>query len=381
MPDRSEVLNGKRDYYEVLGVPRNASVEEIKKAYRRLAMQWHPDRNPDNHKESEEKFKEAAEAYSALSDPQKRAEYDHYGHVGMPTAGFGGFDPAIFSEFSDILGDFFGFGDLFGTGSRRGRSHTQRGADLRFDLTISFEEAAFGVKTRIKIPRTELCTVCNGSGAKPGTRPIACRHCGGSGHLRYQQGFFSVSRTCGACSGTGTVIAEPCKNCQGTGRVRVEKTLGVNVPAGVDSESRLRIPGEGEAGVHGGPPGDLYVVLHVQEHPFFQREDHHLICTIPISFTQAALGANVEVPTLEGTETLQIPEGTQTGARFRIRGKGIPYLNGHGRGDLYVFIQAVTPTRLTKEQRKLLEQLDSLTRPDNRPVEKSFTEKVKDLFS
>ncbi|MBI4464260.1 MAG: molecular chaperone DnaJ, partial [Acidobacteria bacterium] len=371
----------KRDYYEVLGVPRTASVEEIKKAYRRLAMQWHPDRNPENHKEAEEKFKEAAEAYSVLSDSQKRVQYDRYGRVSIPTAGFGGFDPVIFSEFSDILGDFFGFGDFFGTSTRRRRSRAQRGADLRYDLTLSFEEAAFGAKTRVKIPRTEVCAVCSGTGAKPGTRPVACRHCGGSGHLRYQQGFFSVSRTCGSCSGTGSVISDPCKDCRGQGRVRVEKTLQVNVPAGVDSESRLRIPGEGEAGAHGGPSGDLYVVLHVQEHPFFQREDHHLVCEIPISITQAALGAKVEVPTLEGSEVLQIPEGTQSGARLRIRSKGIPHLNGHGRGDLYVYIRVVTPRQLTKEQRKLLEQLDALTRPDNSPVQKSFTEKVKDLFS
>ncbi|MBI4443438.1 MAG: molecular chaperone DnaJ [Acidobacteria bacterium] len=382
MTDRSEVLNGKRDYYEVLGVPRNASLEEIKKSYRRLAMQWHPDRNPDNNKESEEKFKEASEAYSVLSDPQKRAGYDRYGHAGIPASGgFGGFDPTIFSEFSDILGDFFGFGDLFGATGRRRPSRARHGADLRYDLTISFEEAAFGVKTRIKIPRTEACSVCGGNGAKPGTSPVACRHCGGSGAMRYQQGFLSVSRTCGSCSGTGSVVSDPCKSCRGQGRVRVEKTLQMNIPAGVDSESRLRIPGEGEAGVHGGPPGDLYVVLHVQEHSFFEREDHNLICTIPISVTQAALGAKVEVPTLEDMETLQIPEGTQTGARFRIRGKGIPHLNGHGRGDLYVYVRVVTPNNLTKEQRKLLEQLDALSRPDNRPEEKSFTEKVKDLFS
>ena len=382
MTDRSEVLNGKRDYYEVLGVPRNASLEEIKKSYRRMAMQWHPDRNPDNHKESEEKFKEASEAYSVLSDPQKRAGYDRYGHTGIPTSGgFGGFDPTIFSEFGDILGDFFGFEDLFGATGRRRPSRTRQGADLRYDLTISFEEAAFGVKTRIKIPRTEACSVCGGNGAKPGTSPVACRHCGGSGALRYQQGFLSVSRTCGSCSGRGSVVSDPCKSCRGQGRVRVEKTLQLNIPAGVDSESRLRIPGEGEAGVHGGPPGDLYVVLHVQEHSFFEREDHNLICTIPISVTQAALGAKVEVPTLEEMETLQIPEGTQTGARFRIRGKGIPHLNGHGRGDLYVYVRVVTPNNLTKEQRKLLEQLHALSRPDNHPEEKSFTEKVKDLFS
>jgi molecular chaperone DnaJ len=382
MPERSEALNAKRDYYEVLGVPREATEEEIKKAYRKMAMQWHPDRNPDKKEAAEEKFKEAAEAYSVLNDPQRKAQYDRFGHAGLSGGGFGGIDPSAFSEFSDILGDFFGFGDAFGArGGGRKRSRAQRGSDVRYDLEISFEEAVFGLKTRIKIPRTETCSVCGGSGAKPGTSLSTCPTCGGRGQVRYQQGFFSVVRTCSGCSGTGQILKDPCKTCRGEGRVRGEKTLSISVPAGVDSESRLRIVGEGEAGINGGPTGDLYVVIHATDHPFFERDDQHLFCRIPISFSQAALGAKIEVPTLEGTEILHIPEGTQSGARFPIRGKGVPQLNGHGRGDLHVTVDVVTPAHLTKEQRKLLEQLGSLTSTDNRPVEKKLYEKVKDLFS
>ena len=382
MSNRSEFLNDRRDYYQVLGVPREATPETIKKAYRRLALQWHPDRNPENKAQSEERFKEAAEAYSVLSDSQKRAQYDRFGHAGVAgPGGFGGFDPTAFSEFSDILGDFFGFGDVFGAGSQQRRTRTQRGADLRYDLTISFEEAAFGVKTRIKIPGTEVCSACGGSGAKPGTHPTSCKGCGGRGAIRHQQGFFTLTRTCPTCSGAGKVLADPCKKCHGEGHVRVEKTLGVNIPAGVDSESRLRISGEGEAGLHGGPSGDLYVFLHVQEHPLFGREGNDLLCTISISFAQAGLGAQIEVPTLDGNETLSIPEGTQSGHRFRIRGKGIPQLNGHGRGDLYVTVKVVTPTHPTKEQRRLLEELAALDNTGNHPTARKLSEKVKDLFS
>ena len=374
-------MNGKRDYYEILGVPRSAADDEIKKAYRKAAMQWHPDRNPDN-KEAEDKFKEAAEAYNILSDAQRRSAYDRFGHSGFPgSGGFSGFDPSAFSEFSDILGDFFGMGDTFGASGGKRRTRAQRGSDLRYDLEISFEEAVFGFKTRIKIPKAETCAACSGSGAKPGTSAINCPTCGGHGQVRFQQGFFSVVRTCSACSGTGKVVKEPCKSCQGQGRVRGEKTLSISIPAGVGTDSRLRITGEGEAGVHGGPPGDLFVVLHVREHPFFEREEHHLFCRIPITISQAALGTEVEVPTLDGAEKLRIPEGTQSGTRFRLRGKGVPQINGHGRGDLYVFADVQIPTRLTKEQRKLLEQLNTITKADNRPVEKKLYEKVKDLFS
>lgn len=375
-------MNGKSDFYEVLGVPRSASEQEIKKAYRKLALQWHPDKNPDNKDHAEEKFKEAAEAYSVLSDPQRKARYDQFGHAGLSGGGgFSGFDPNIFSEFSDIFGAF-GFGDLFGEGREaKRRARNQRGADLRYDLEISFEEAAFGVKTKIKIPRMEKCSACNGSGAMPGTGPTRCHACGGQGHLRYQQGFFSINRTCGTCSGTGRILKNPCSRCRGEGRVRGEKTLELGIPAGVNSGSKLRVSGEGEVGLQGGPPGDLYVVLYVQEHPFFEREEHDLFCKVPISFPQASLGAKIKVPTLEGHETLQIPEGTQSGSRFRIRGKGVPHVNGRGRGDLYVSVNVVTPTRLTREQRRLLEQLGSLTKPDNQPGEKKLADKVRDIFS
>ena len=380
MPSRSDILNGKRDYYEVLGVSRSAGADEIKKAYRKLAIQWHPDKNPDNKRAAEEKFKEAAEAYSVLSDAQKRGQYDRFGHAGISSSGPAGFDPAAFSEFGDILGDFFGFGDLFGTGGRR-RTRSQRGADIRQDVTISFEEAAFGVKQRIKVVKSDTCPTCHGSGAKPGTAPVTCRSCGGTGQIRMQRGFLTIASTCPTCSGVGKILTDPCKQCRGEGRVRTEKSLQVSIPAGVDSESHLRISGEGEGGLQGAPPGDLYVVIHVQEHPFFERADDHLVCTVPISVTQAALGAQIQVPTLEAEETLNIPEGTQTGSRFRIRGKGIPHLNGHGRGDLYVYVRVSTPTQLSPEQRQLLEQLDALTKPDNQPAEKTFTQKVKDLFA
>ncbi|MGH6740564.1 MAG: molecular chaperone DnaJ, partial [Bradyrhizobium sp.] len=275
MPTRSDTSNGQRDYYEVLGVSRSATPEEIKKAYRRIAVQWHPDKNPDNKHEAEERFKEAAEAYSVLSDVNKRSQYDRFGHAGVSGAGGGGFDPAAFSEFSDILGDFFGFGDLFGGGGRRGRSN--RGSDIRHDLTISFEEAAFGVKKKIKISRTETCSTCQGSGAKPGSSPVVCRSCGGAGQVRYQQSFLTIARTCPTCGGAGKVITDPCKDCRGEGRTRVEKTLSVTIPAGVDSDNHLRVSGEGEAGVQGGPSGDLYVVIHVQEHAIFERREDHLV--------------------------------------------------------------------------------------------------------
>ena len=372
-------MNGKSDYYEVLGVSRSASDQEIKSAYRKLALKWHPDKNPDNKEHAEEKFKEAAEAYSVLSDPQRRAQYDRFGHAGL--SGTGGFDPSVFSEFSDVFGDFFGFGDLFGGGSgSRRRARNQRGADLRYDLEISFEEAAFGVKTKIKIPRMEKCPACSGSGAKPGTGPAECPACGGQGHLRYQQGFFSINRTCGTCSGTGKVLKNPCGRCRGEGRIRSEKNLELGIPAGVDSGSKLRVAGEGEAGPQGGHPGDLYVLLHVQEHPFFEREDHNLFCRVPISFPQASLGAQIKVPTMEGHASLTVPEGTQSGSRFRLRGKGIPHVNGRGRGDLYVYVNVVTPTRLTREQRRLLEQLSSTIQIDNRPNGKKLSDKVRDIF-
>lgn len=377
------MLNQKRDYYEVLGVERDATDQEIKSSYRKMAMRYHPDKNPGN-KEAEEKFKEAAEAYSVLSDSQKRTQYDHFGHQAMNGfgGGFSGFDPTIFSEFSDILGDFFGFGDVFGTGGPgRRRSASQRGADLRYDLQISFEEAAFGVKTKIRVPRLEVCKECGGSGAQKGSGPTTCAQCQGRGQVRYQQGFFSISRTCGQCRGTGQVINNPCRQCRGEGRVQSEKTLEVKIPAGVDNGSRLRISGEGEGGAYGGAAGDLYVVVYVKEHPYFEREGSDLHCVIPISVTQAALGSEIKVPTLDGTEeTLKIPEGTQAGATFRIRGKGIPFLNGRGRGDLFVTTRVTIPQKLSREQRRLLEQLAEISSFENRPAEKKILEKVKDIF-
>lgn len=370
----------KRDYYEILGVGREAGDQEIKSAYRKKAMQYHPDRNPDNHKEAEERFKEAAEAYSVLSDTDKRAAYDRYGHAGLqggPT-----FDPNAFSEFGDIfgnLGDLFGFGDIFGQGGGGGR-RANRGSDLRYDLDLTFEEAAFGVKKKVRAPRLETCMECAGSGAKKGTSASTCRTCGGRGQLRYQQGFFSVTRTCSTCHGAGRVITTPCPTCRGEGRVRRDKSIEVNVPAGVDHGTRLRIEGEGESGPRGGPPGDLYIVLRVREHPVFERRDQHLHCTVPITVWQAALGDDIKVPTLDGQETLHIPEGTQADTIFRLRGKGVPVINGNGRGDLYITVKVHTPTKLTREQRKLMEQFAEITPADNEPSAKSVLDKVKDFF-
>ena len=366
----------KADYYEILSVSRSASEQEIKSAYRKLAVKYHPDKNPGN-KEAEEKFKEAAEAYSVLGDPQKRAQYDRFGHSGLGASG--GFDPTIFSGFEDIIGDFFGLGDIFGTGGRR-RSAAQRGSDLRYDLEISFTDAVRGLKTKIKVPRLETCQSCSGSGAAKGSGPITCSNCHGQGQVRYQQGFFSISRTCQNCQGTGKVVKDVCKNCRGEGRVPREETLEIKIPAGVDNGSRLRISGQGEAGVQGGPPGDLYVVLFVQEHEFFERQENNVYCTIPVSFPQAALGTEIKVATLDGEETLEIPEGTQSGSIFRLRGKGIPSLNGKGRGDQFVTVNIETPTKLSREQKKLLEQFAEVSKIENKPLEKRILDRVKDIF-
>lgn len=374
--------NNKRDYYEVLGVSRNGTEQEIKSAYRKMAMRYHPDKNPGDMK-AEEKFKEAAESYSVLSDPGKRAAYDRFGHQGVngPVGGFSGFDPTIFSDFSDILGDFFGLGDVFGTGAGRRRSSVERGADLRYDLQITFEEAAFGVKTKIRIPRLEMCKECGGSGAQKGTGPTTCPQCQGRGQVRHQQGFLVISRTCGQCRGTGQTINNPCRECRGQGRVRNEKTLEIKIPAGVDAGSRLRISGEGESGAYGGEPGDLYVVVNVKEHDYFERDGADLYCMMPVSFSQAALGGEIHVPTLGGeNEKLKIPEATQGGTTFRIRGKGIPYLNGRGRGDLFVTLRVMTPQKLTREQRRLLEQLAEISSFESMPAEKKVREKTKNIF-
>jgi len=329
-----------RDFYEVLGVERTASVEEIKASYRKAALKWHPDRNPDNKHEAEAKFRECTEAYSVLSDQEKRQIYDTYGHAGLSNAGGGvDFNGTVFQDFHDIFGDFFGFEDLFGGGGRRGRNRAQRGSDLRYDMSLTFEEAAAGVATKIKLPKQELCAACHGTGAKAGTGATSCQACGGRGQLAYQQGFFTITRTCPACQGAGQVIKERCTECRGNGRLEKEKTIELRVPAGVDTGTRLRVPGEGEAGANGGPTGDLYVVLEVKEHAFFERRGADLYCTIPVSIAQAALGTELSVPGLNGEEKLKIPEGTQSGAVFRIKGHGLPDPRGGGKGDLYYHVR------------------------------------------
>ncbi|HXM20558.1 MAG TPA: molecular chaperone DnaJ [Terriglobales bacterium] len=370
--------NVKRDYYEVLGVARESGEQEIKSAYRKLALQFHPDRNPNN-PAAEEKFKECSEAYAILADADKRAAYDRFGHAAVSGGGSGGFDPTVFHDVSEIFGDFFGFGDLFGSGSRRG-TRAQRGPDLREDVTLEFEEAVFGTETNVSIRRHETCEDCRGSGAAPGKAPVPCRSCGGRGQVRYQQGFFSMARTCPTCQGAGSVITDPCLKCKGEGRVLRQRTVDAKVPAGVEDGTRIRFTGLGEAGAHGGPPGDLYVVLHVKEHAFFEREGNDLHCVIPISFAQAALGTEIRVPTLEGEHTLKVPDGTQSGTTMRIRGKGVPVLNGHGKGDLFVEVRVQTPGKLNKRQRELLQELEGMTRVENKPQRRTLLGKVKDIF-
>jgi molecular chaperone DnaJ len=372
-----------RDFYEVLGVSRTASVEEIKSSYRKAALQWHPDRNPENKEEAEVKFRECTEAYSVLSDQQKREVYDTYGHAGLSGAGGVDFNNSAFRDFHDILGDFFGFEDLFGGGGGgRTRRRQQRGADLRYDMTLTFEEASAGVTTKIKLPRQEYCESCNGTGAKKGTGVVACQTCGGRGQLAYQQGFFTITRTCPACQGAGQIVRERCPDCRGQGRIEREKTIELRIPPGVDSGTRLRVTGEGEPAPNGGAPGDLYVVLDVKEHPFFERRGADLYCTIPLSITQAALGTELQVPGLNGEEKLKISEATQSGAVFRIKGKGLADPRGGGKGDLYYHVRVLTPTKLTREQRKLLEQLGATLKVDNKPADRNSTifDKVKDIF-
>jgi len=365
----------KRDYYEVLSVSKTATEVEIKRAYRTLAVQHHPDKNPgDPH--AEEKFKECAEAYAVLSDSQKRAAYDRFGHKGVSAGASGfGYDQG-FSNIEDIF-DIFGFGDVFGQRAGR-RTTVQRGSDLRYDLEITLEDAALGKEEKLRIPRLEKCEECSGSGAEKGTKPETCITCGGSGQTRYQQGFFSVMRTCSNCSGKGQIIKAPCKKCRGAGRIEREKTLEIKIPAGVETGSRLRVNGEGEAGVNGGPAGDLYVVLHVAEHDSFERQGENLYSAVPLTFGQAALGADIKVKTLDGEEDLKVPAGTQTGTVFRVKGKGMPKLGGRGKGDLFVAVTLVTPKTLTKEQRKLLEQLAEVE--DTEFSDESFIDKVRNIF-
>jgi molecular chaperone DnaJ len=375
----------KRDYYEILGIARNATDVQIKSAYRKLALQYHPDRNPGD-TAAEERFKEAAEAYAVISDTEKRSLYDRFGHAGVSGAGAGGFDPNAFAGFEDIfgnLGDLFGFGDMFG--GRRRRGGPQRGADLRYDLEISFEESFTGTETTSQIPREEMCETCRGSGAAPGSSPETCDRCKGSGQLRYQQGFLTVARPCSNCRGTGKTISKPCQACRGAGRVGRERKITAKIPAGIATGQRLRLYGEGEHGSAGGPPGDLYVVVHVQEHDVFHREEDDLYCDLPVSFPTMALGGTVHVPTMTGDDEIRVPAGTQPGARFKLRGKGMPNVSGRGQGDLYAIAQIAVPRKLTKEQKHLLEELartlpQEKLEPGGDDAEKPFFEKVKDIF-
>lgn len=373
----------KRDYYEILEVTSTATDQEIKSSYRKLALKFHPDRNQGD-KTAEERFKEAAEAYAILSDAEKRARYDRFGHAGVGGAAQG-FDPSQFSGFEDIFG---GLGDIFGFGGASRRSGPQRGADLRYDLEIKFEQAATGVETNIQIPRHETCETCKGNGAAPGTTATQCPQCRGAGQLRYQQGFFTVARTCGQCRGTGKVITKPCPDCRGDGTIEQQRKLTVKIPAGIATGQRLRLAGEGEAGALGGPAGDLYVVIYVREHAFFQRDGNNLHCSVPLPFTTLALGSEIKVQGINEEESVKIPEGTQPGTTFRLRGKGMPDVSGRGRGDILVTVQGVIPKRLTKEQRKLLEQLaatlpEQKVKPSARDAEdegRGIFGKVKDIF-
>jgi molecular chaperone DnaJ len=366
----------KRDYYEVLGVGREATDPELKTAYRKLAHQYHPDKNPGD-KTAEERFKEVSEAYAVLSDPEKRVRYDRFGHQNgqSPFEGFGG--PFGAAGVSDIFGDIFS--EMFGGGPRR--RARPRGADLRYHLEVAFEDAAFGTTARIRIPRPRRCDVCKGSGAKPGTGPRTCPTCGGAGEVRVTQGFFSIARTCSHCGGSGRVIVDRCAGCGGAGHVREEATVEVKVPAGVDTGTRLKLQGEGEpAPVPGGESGDLYVVVQVKEHPIFRREDTEVVCEMPISFTQAALGTHIDVPTLDGPVRMKVPAGTQSGKVLRLRGKGIPALGGSGRGDQHVRVVVETPTHLTKEQRELLERFAALSGEETNPRTRGFWETVASLL-
>lgn len=369
----------KRDYYEILGVERSCDEVTLKGAYRKLAMKYHPDRNPGDHV-AEEKFKEAAEAYSVLSDTQKRAAYDRFGHQGVAGAagGMGGFDPNSFSGLEDIFGDFFGFGDIFGNSRKRNRA--QRGEDVRYDLEISFEESIRGLTAEIQVPRMEACTRCEGSGAEPQDGLTTCPMCQGKGEVVYQQSFLSIRRPCGQCNGRGQIIRRPCKECKGEAFLRNDRKLKVTIPPGVDNGVRLRLSHEGQPGVNGGPPGDLYVVIKVQEHAIFERQDADLHCTVTVNIAQATLGTELEIMTFDGLQPVKVPEGTQSGTQIRLKGIGVPRISGQGRGDLFVHVVVRTPQKLTREQRKLFEQLRDMLPEENEPHEKGLFEKVKDYF-
>jgi molecular chaperone DnaJ len=371
----------KRDFYEILGVAKNSSEDEIKKAYRKLAMKYHPDRNPDS-KEAEEKFKEVKEAYEMLTNPEKREAYDRYGHAGVDPnmGGMGG--GGGFGGFGDAFGDIFG--DIFGGGrSRSSGPQVYRGADLRYNLEITLEQAAHGFDTTIRVPSWDKCDTCHGSGAKPGTQPVTCSTCGGHGQVRMQQGFFSIQQTCPKCHGTGKIIPEPCPSCSGAGRIKRNKTLEVKIPVGIDNGMRIRSTGNGEPGTNGGPPGDLYVEIHIKPHPVFQREGDDLHCEMPISFAKAALGGEIEVPTLDGKVSFTIPDGTQSGKTFRLKGKGIKGVRSGYPGDLFCHVAVETPVKLTDKQKELLREFERSTTEGgakHSPQTKSFMDKVKDFF-
>ncbi|MBI4876640.1 MAG: molecular chaperone DnaJ [Acidobacteria bacterium] len=371
----------KRDYYEILGVGRGAADQDLKSAYRKLALKFHPDRNPDN-REAEEKFKEAAEAYAVLSDGQKRAAYDRYGHQGLQSAP-GGFDPSAFTDFNDILGDFFfGFGDLFGAGgaTRSRRSRAQQGDDVRYDLEIHLEDAMRGLKATLQVPKLEICSRCGGNGAEPKDGIVTCPICHGRGESVYQQGFLSIRRTCSQCGGRGKIIRRPCTQCRGEGRLRADRKLEVSIPAGVDTGTRVRVGGEGQPGANGGPPGDLYVLVRVKDHPVFERHEFDLHCTIPVNVAQAALGTEVHLLTFDGLQTVKIPAGVQPGAEIRLRELGVPHLRGSGRGDIVIHVEVRIPARLSREQKKLFEELLESLPTENEPQEKGLFDKVKDYF-
>ena len=382
-------MANKRDFYEVLGVARSASDDEIKKSYRKLAMKYHPDRNPDN-KESEEKFKEAKEAYEMLSDPQKKAAYDQYGHAGVdPNMGGGGFGGGGqgYGGFSDAFGDIFG--DIFGNGSARGGAgrggpQVYRGADLRYSMEISLEEAAKGHDTQIRVPSWDSCEHCSGQGAEPGSKVETCTTCGGHGQVRVSQGFFSMQQTCPKCRGNGQYIPKPCKKCHGEGKIKSQKTLEVKIPAGIEDGMRIRSVGNGEPGVNNGPPGDLYVEIHIRAHNVFEREGNDLHCQMPISIATACLGGEILVPTLAGQASFDVPEGTQTGRTFRLRGKGIKGLRSSVAGDLYIHVQVETPVKLNDKQRKLIQEFDLSLKEDGHkhtPQQKGWFDKVKGFFN
>src|ERR1041385_624178 len=376
---KAETRMAKRDYYEVLGVNRDAVDEDLKKAYRRLAMKWHPDRNPDNPR-AEEHFKEAKEAYEVLCDGQKRAAYDQFGHAGVDPHAAAGAGAGMGGHFGDIFSDIFG--EIFG-GARGGRSTVFRGADLRYNLEITLEQAARGFETKIRIPAMSTCETCKGAGARPGTHPATCPSCRGAGQVRVSQGPFSIAQTCPRCHGSGSIIPTPCATCGGSGRVKLQKTLAGKIPAGGDEGDRVRLTGEGEPGVNGGPPGDLYVQAHIKPHTVFQRDHDDLHCEMPVSITTAALGGEIEIPTLDGSARIRVPAETQSGKQFRLKGKGIKGVRSQVQGDLFCHVVVETPVQLTERQRQLLREFESISNEDSarhNPRAKGWLEKVKDFF-